>query len=263
VGGTVIGSLRPPGEALFLDRYPEFARRPMAGGGVRYVGYFERTLTADDLPALPDAFHLAIEVSPEHPRVVPRAFETAGRIPTSYHKLVGNAFCLSSRLRLAIAVHRTPDLCAFFERLVVPYLYRYAHLEKFGTEPWPDLPHHEAGLLKDYITLFGAPSPEHAIAFLERLGERRRVANKRPCPCGGGRRVGRCHHLQFEKLRRVRPRGWYRAEARALRVYLRQATRKSGHMKRAESALVTTPRARRTGLIPGARWRSGGRARVA
>lgn len=263
MGGTVIPSLRPPGEARFLERYPEFARRPMAGGGVCYVGYFERTLTADGLPDIPDAFHLAIELSPKHPRVVPRVFETAGRIPTSYHKLVGNAFCLSSRLRLAIAVHRTPDLCTFFGRFVIPYLYRYAHLEKFGTEPWPDLPHEEAGLLKDYTKLFAAPSPEHTISFLDRLGERKRVANKRPCPCGSGRRVGRCHHLQFEKLRWVRPRGWYRAEARALRIYLQQATRKSGHVKMVERALVTATRARRTGRAPNVNWRNGGRARVA
>jgi hypothetical protein len=172
---------------------------------------------------------------------VPRVFETAGRIPETYHKLVGNAFCLSSRLRLAIAVHRKPDLCDFFERFVVPYLYRYAHLEKRGTEPWPDLPHEEAGLLKDYAKLFEVPSAENAIAFLERLGERRRVANKRPCPCGSGRRVGRCHHLSLEKLRQVRPRGWYRAEARALRVYLHSTIRTgsrskaTGHSRRARS----------------------------
>lgn len=212
------------------------------------MGYFERTLTADELPDIPEAFHLEIEVSREHPRVVPRAFETAGRIPRSYHKLVGNAFCLSSRLRLAIAVHRTPDLCAFFERFVVPYLYRYAHLEKFGTEPWPDLPHEEAGLLKDYMKLFEAPSPEHAIRFLERLGERKRVANKRACPCGSGRRVGRCHHLQFEKLRQVRPRGWYRAEARALRIYLHPAARNGLRGKATDSitrTAVTTARTHR------------------
>jgi hypothetical protein len=241
---------RSPNEAEFLERYPEFSRRPMAGGGVRYVGYFERTFTANDLPDIPEEFHLAIEVSPEHPRVVPRAFETAGRIPRSYHKLAGNAFCLSSPLRLAIAVRGTPDLCAFFERFVIPYLYRYAHLQKFGAEPWPDLPHAEAGLLKDYINLFGAPSPQHAIAFLERLGERKRVGNKRPCPCGSGRRVGRCHHRQFEELRRVRPRGWYRGEGRALRVYLREAAGNGGRPPMAESALRMVVRTKRPAECP-------------
>jgi hypothetical protein len=140
-------------------------------------------------------------------------------------------------------VHRTPDLCAFFERFVIPHLYRYAHLERFGTEPWPDLPHEEAGLLKDYIKLFGAPSPEHTIAFLERLGERKRVANKRPCPCGSDRRVGRCHHLQFDKLRRVRPRGWYRAEARVLTNYLQDARNSARRAKTSASSSPHTGRA--------------------
>ena len=117
----------------------------------------------------------------------------------------------------------------------------------FDLEP-PDLPHEEAGLLKDYMKLFEAPSPEHAIQFLERLGERKRVANKRACPCGSGRRVGRCHHLQFEKLRQVRPRGWYRAEARALRTYLHPAARNGLRGKATDSiprTAVTTARTHR------------------
>lgn len=148
---------------------------------MRCVSYFERTLTADDLPYIPDAFHLEVEVSPKHPEVGPGAFETAGPIPRNYPKLVGNAFCLSSRPLYAIAVNRTPDPCVFFERFVVPYPYRYAHLEKFGTEPWSELPHEEAGLLKDYVNLFGAPSAEDAIAFPERLGAHQRGRSPPSC----------------------------------------------------------------------------------
>jgi hypothetical protein len=206
-----------PVEAGLLQRYPEFVRRPMPGGGVRYVGYIERAFTADDLPSITDAFHLEIKISSRHPKVLPRVYETAGRIPNSYHKLTDDALCLSSPLRLAVALHQTPDLCTFFERFVIPYLYRYAYWEMFRTDPWPELPHGQPGLVQDYIKIFNAASPEQAIEFLKRLGERKRVANKRPCPCGSGSRVGRCHHLRLEKLRGVRPRGWYRAQSRSLR----------------------------------------------
>ena len=153
-------NFRPPGETLFLERYPEFARRPATGGGVRYVGYFERTFTADDLPDIPDAFHLEIEVSPEHPRVVPRVFEVAGRIPRGYHKLVGNAFCLSSRLRLAIAVHRTPDLCAFLRAVRGPVsLPLRPPREVRHRALAPTCRTRRQGLLKDYIkTVRGAES---------------------------------------------------------------------------------------------------------
>lgn len=206
----------------FIEHYPDFARRSEPGGGVRLVGRFERIFTADQLPDITDSFRLVVVVSERFPVVTPRVFESAGRIPESYHRLQNGAFCLGSRLRLAIAIHRQPDLVAFFEGFVVPYLYRYAHVEKFGKEPWPDLPHNAPGLLLDDSRLLGATSPEICVRFLELLALRKRLANKKPCPCGGGLRLGRCkHRAALNGLRSVRPRRWFKREANELRGALK------------------------------------------
>ena len=210
--------LKPSQLDRFLDRYPDFARRSTREGGVRFLGHFERIVTADGLPDIDFAYRLEIHVSDGFPDVVPRVFEASGRIPKDYHRLNDGAFCLGSRLRLAIGLHRQPDLVVFFEDFVIPYLYRYAHLEKFGKEPWPDLPHNAAGLLVDNARILRASSPEMCIGFLELLSVRKRVANKRPCPCGAGVRLGRCrHHHMLNALRPVKPRWWFKVEAKDLR----------------------------------------------
>lgn len=189
---------------------------------MRLVGRFERTFTADHLPDITDSFRLEVVVSGRFPAVTPRVFDSSARIPHDYHRLQDGAFCLGSRLRLAIAIHRQPDLVAFFDDFVVPYLYRYAHVEKFGTEPWPDLPHNAPGLLLDDTRLLGAASPESCVRFLELLAVRKRVANKKPCPCGAGMRLGRCEHRATLKgLRSVRPRWWFKREANELRGALK------------------------------------------
>jgi hypothetical protein len=40
----------------------------------------------------------------------------------------------------------------------------------------------------------------------------KRKANRHPCPCGSGRRVGKCHNLALNRLRRRLGRSWFRIE---------------------------------------------------
>ncbi|MCB9871501.1 MAG: hypothetical protein H6837_16715 [Planctomycetes bacterium] len=205
--------------------------RPEAGGGVRLVGRPERVFTAEGLPDIPDAFQLEIALSSRVPKVAPRVFETAGRIPAKYHKLDDGSLCLSSPLRVTLALRTTPRLLPFFEDFVIAYLYRYAHIEKFKKDPWPDIKHSVADLIGDYARLLGASTHRMCLGYLELLGMKRRIANKKPCPCGSGVCVARCrqHHRRLNALRqrfKVVPRGWFRAEhavlVRALEGQLRK-----------------------------------------
>ncbi len=131
----------------------------------------------------------------------PSVYEVAGRIPNEYHKLADGSLCLASRLRLAAAIRTRPTLLEFFEDFVISYLYRYAYYEKFKKDPWPDLKHGLSGLVRDYSKLLGVPAGESCLSYLELLGLRKRVANKRPCPCGSGARVGRCHYRRLNPMR--------------------------------------------------------------
>jgi hypothetical protein len=47
---------------------------------------------------------------------------------------------------------------------------------------------------------------------------KKRQANKLPCPCNSGRRVGQCHHLEINRLRNKLGRSWFRTIAYHLSV---------------------------------------------
>jgi hypothetical protein len=49
--------------------------------------------------------------------------------------------------------------------------------------------------------------------MLRLIGMKRRVANKRPCPCGSGLRAGKCHHRILNRLRQELGRQWCREQA--------------------------------------------------
>jgi hypothetical protein len=43
-------------------------------------------------------------------------------------------------------------------------------------------------------------------------GKKKRIANKLPCPCGSGRRLGRCHNLKVNGLRHQLGPKWCRTQ---------------------------------------------------
>jgi SEC-C motif len=45
---------------------------------------------------------------------------------------------------------------------------------------------------------------------------KKRVANKHLCPCGSNRRLGKCHNLTVNRLRKQLGRSWFRKEYRWL-----------------------------------------------
>ena len=98
----------------------------------------------------------------------------------------------------------------------MPYLAGYCIHEKTEKMPFGELEHGTPGLLEEYARITGATSNAACIGFIECLGLRKRVANKRMCPCGSGRRLGRCHNRRINPLREIASRAWYRGTAREL-----------------------------------------------
>jgi hypothetical protein len=56
--------------------------------------------------------------------------------------------------------------------------------------------------VSDVRRLFHLPQGTDAGEFLRLASLKRRHANKRPCPCRSGRRVGRCHRAVVHEARR-------------------------------------------------------------
>lgn len=199
-----------------LRIYPGLSLRPIVKGEVRLAGRLVFDADADGLPRIEDAYEVEITVPPDFPRDLPAVKETAGRIPKSFHTNSDRCLCLGSPVRLRLAVCRQPTLIGFLERCVIPYLYGFSHREKFGTLPFGELDHGSKGLQQDFADLFGVESKIVAIAMVKSASMKKRDANKRPCPCGSGRRLGKCHNRRINGMRKQLGRTWFREQCLVL-----------------------------------------------
>ena len=151
-------------------------------------------------PMIDDSFEVRIEVPDQFPESMALVWETAGRIPLSYHHLDNQALCLGSRGRLHLEMEGSPSVLRFVERCLIPYLYGYSHFSATGVMPFGELHHGELGSLQDLASVLGTKMDD-ALPFCLLGSMLRRRANKRPCPCGSGRRLGRCHNRRVNALR--------------------------------------------------------------
>jgi hypothetical protein len=69
-------------------------------------------------------------------------------------------------------------------------------------------------LENDVRDIFGLPEGLAVGEVLHLAAMRRRHANKRPCPCGSGNRLGRCHHELTNRARAMLGRTGCLAQAR-------------------------------------------------
>lgn len=186
--------------AELLARYEGLRLLPSSGMTTRIAGTLTFRAEGPNSPSIEDSYNVRIEVPHEFPDRMALAWETAGRIPPTYHKLDNGALCLGSRVRLRLQTAGSPSVLRFVERCVIPYLYGYSHFLRTGAMPFGELLHGELGSLQDLASLLGmergAAIPYCALAMVKR-----RRANKRPCPCGSGRRLGRCHNRKVNMLR--------------------------------------------------------------
>lgn len=191
------------------------AIRPVGGSSLNLVGWFKFSATSDQYPTITDSFQLRIEVPVTFPRQLPRVFEVGGRIPVGgeYHVNPDGTLCLGSRLRLLWKISQACNLVGFAENCIVPYLYAISHkLIHGGPLPFGELAHGRPGELTDYVALFGLKSTYQAKKALFYLGLKKRIANKMPCPCNCGFRLGGClFNQKLRGFRRLASRSWFRS----------------------------------------------------
>ena len=196
----------PPGLDALLDDQPGLRARPAPSGLLRVEGDVRFRAAPLGLPEIEDVFHLRIDVPLAFPDVVPIVAEIGGRIPRddeAAHLYDDGSFCLGAPLRLLLIAKDDPSVLAFFDRCIVPALYNAAYRERHGGRlPLGELAHGSGGELDDYVELFGVQTYGQALDALRLAGTKRRDANKRPCPCGCGRRLGVCR--TNDRVRHVR-----------------------------------------------------------
>jgi hypothetical protein len=181
-----------------------------ANSDVVLAGTLEVYAQISGKAAITDKYQIELRIPQNFPREIPSVFETGGRVPRSYHKLQDGSLCLASATRLRLLLAEAPSLVSFVERCVVPYLYRYSYIQKYGVAPFGDLAHGPDGIREDLMSLFGVDQESAVLPCVRLVAMKKRHANKRRCPCGSGRRLGRCHNRSVNQLRDRLGRYWFR-----------------------------------------------------
>ena len=194
----------------FLRIYSGLSIRPGVATGIRLVGDLTFCSKLDGFEQITDSYSVEIQIPQVFPREAPRVFERGGRIPESFHTNPDGTLCLGAPIRILLMLRDNPTLIGFVNSCVVPFLYGHSYLEQNGVLPQGELTHGESGLIQDYMTLFGVKNEVVCSRLLKLLGKKKRVANKYPCPCGSGRRVGKCHNDILNSLRKIGSRTWLR-----------------------------------------------------
>ena len=203
-----------PGIQEFLQDYPGMAIRPTQEGSMLTLsGTFDFSAKFGESKEITDSYRLLILVPDSFPRSIPEVKEIGNKIPRNgdYHVNSDDTLCLGSRLRLLLKISSKPTLNGFTEECLVPYLYAVSHKLSFGGKfLFSDLSHGTLGELRDYVDLFGLKELEQARATLYLLTMKKRLANKHPCPCGCGRRLGKCSfNDRLKRIRDLADRNWF------------------------------------------------------
>jgi hypothetical protein len=190
-------TLRRLGIDDILRRFPDLALKPERDGRIAIAGDLQFSVVVPEFGLIEDAFSSEIRIAESFPSTLPSVFELGGRIPKTYHKMNDGSLCLGSPLGLRLKSITGKTLLAFVEACLVPYLVGYCIFEKTGDMPFGELAHGTQGLLEEYRRLTGARSDTSCIGLIQCLGLKKRVPNKRVCPCASGRRLGRCHNRRL------------------------------------------------------------------
>jgi hypothetical protein len=205
-----------------LNRYSTFSKKPIRKEYIEFEGdlIFDRFLKGHK--PISDCYTINIKVPNNYPISLPIVHEVSSKIPREpkYHinkfgsKLAPNDdhyFCLGSEIRLKKILSNDYSLEAFVYGIVEPFLYSVSYKKRFNEDfPIGELAHYNQGLIIEYMELFAVDSINKLINVLIALSQKKRISNKRLCPCDCGTRLGKCsYHYHLNEYRNIMPRSRY------------------------------------------------------
>lgn len=198
----------------FLDAQPFMSLQPSAGGTIVLEGNFSFSALLHGQPQVQDRYALRIVIPQKFPAELPEVSEIGNRIPrlADFHVNGDGTLCLGSALSLMVRLQENPTLMGFTSKCVMPYLYAMSlKLDHSIDFVFGELEHGTRGLVDDYRALFGLQREEQLFPALKCLLLKKRIANKRPCPCGCGMRLGKCRfNDRIKHFRKIFPKAWLR-----------------------------------------------------
>ena len=198
----------------FLLAYPGMTINPSLGAEYIVQGSLSFSAKFKKNDRITDSYRLKIIIPPGYPKKLPVVREIGNRIPRErdHHVMDNGSLCLGSPLRLLQKITKNPSLCSVAENCIIPYLYANSHKQKFGNYPFSELEHGPPGEIKDYVDLFNLHTVEQVKYAIRLLGMKKRLANKKLCPCGCNIRTGRCKfNYVLRDFRSLAERSWFRS----------------------------------------------------
>lgn len=202
----------------FLHDYPGMSTAPCSlDTGVCLRGKFRFKAEVSGGDEIDDSYKLKIVVPEKFPQALPKVEETGGKIPRDgkFHVNPDGTLCLGSPLRLLRKVHSAPNLTGFTDKCLIPYLYAVSYkLMHGGDFVFGELAHGDQGIMEDYSVMLGLKERHQITRAIQLLGLKKRIANKKPCPCGCGKRLGTCpFHHKLNEFRKMAHVSWFKAHA--------------------------------------------------
>ena len=200
----------------FLEKQPGMRLLPSLERGYRLSGIYSLHAQPEGGIVVDDKFQIRIVVPESFPALFPQVWEIGSRIPpkSAWHINIhtDSSICLGSDLSLQKVARNYPSLNEYLDHSLVPYLYAVCIREHEGGEfCFSDLAHGSEGLIAEVQDLLCLPNEKAALRMIELLSMKKRVANKKPCPCGCKGRLGTCQFLRkIQYYRELAPRRFYR-----------------------------------------------------
>jgi len=201
----------------FLDDYPGMSTAPYSDFGLCLRGIFRFKAGVSDGEKIEDCYKLEIIVPGKFPRALPKVKEIGDKIPKdgNFHINPDGTLCLGSPLSLLKKIYIFQNLNGFINKCLVPYLYAVSlKLRNGGSFVFGELAHGDQGIVDDYSELLGLTNRSQIAQAFHLLGVKKRVANKRPCPCGCRKKLGACSfHHKMNAFRKMASVSWFKTHA--------------------------------------------------
>jgi hypothetical protein len=206
---SVDSRFRRWGVGQVLIEYPDLRIIPSTDDSLRIAGSLQFIACGPTGDAIEDAYSIELQIPVLFPQSLPSVFETGGRIPETYHTSFDGTLCLGAPTALRLKLGRTPTISSLIRELVIPFLYGHSYWAKHGVAIFGELEHGPAGLRQHFASMFEVTDRQAARELARFASLKKRMANKEPCPCGSGRRLGRCHHRRVNEVRAELGRKWF------------------------------------------------------
>jgi hypothetical protein len=206
----------------FLKDYPGMAIVPSKSSALVLKGVFTFKATLKGRMTITDSYQIQIAISDKFPRTIPTVTELSRKIPRDgkHHVNPDGSLCMGSPIRLLQKIYGKPNLVGFSESCLVPYLYAVSYKLQTGEDfPFGELDHGNPGIIDDYMVLFGLNTQEQVMWTLTLIGMKRRMANKKVCPCKCNFRLGKCaFRYKINGFRNMAPRSWFKKQVLQLQA---------------------------------------------